>query len=152
MGFGCRTYFITGILFSDSDHDAGGVCARVEHDHVRAEQHVAQDKACAQGVGLKQWYCRNIAGLVLFLVKGWGKPWKPLPLWTQDCMTVGSLMYLQQRINAGLGLQNHQSKSANAAGERPCVVGNLKGVPAHFHEEGGVRQRRFRVFDLEINA
>ena len=45
MGFGCRTYFITGILFSDSDHDAGGVCARVEHDHVCAEQHVAEDDA-----------------------------------------------------------------------------------------------------------
>lgn len=45
------TYFITGILFSNSDHDLGGVCACVEHDYVSTEQHVAEDEACDKGWG-----------------------------------------------------------------------------------------------------
>ena len=67
-------------------------------------------------------------------------------------MTVGSLMYLQQNINAGLGLQTHRSRGVNVAGKSPSVVGNFEGMAAHFHEEGGVRRGRFGVFDLEFNA
>ena len=50
-----HTYFVAGVLLADAYHDLVGVVAGVEHDHVRAEQHVAQDETWCDRVGLVSW-------------------------------------------------------------------------------------------------
>ena len=125
-----RTNFISRVLLPNSYHDFVRIVTGIKHAHVSLEQDVAENKTCRRHIYL-QSKVKTASKMKSFA------PWKPLPLWTQDCMTRGSLMYLQQNINAGLGLQTHRSKGTNVPGQSPSVVGNFEGVAAHFHEEGG---------------